>query len=378
MLLAVTVRGSLKLISGFPEHLAAHGWEVHVVASNACQSDFSEGVTVHSIPMRRDPSLFADIKALTAWVTLLRQVRPDLVVAGTPKAGLLGMIASWLTRVPVRIYMLRGLRLETERGWRRAVLAALEKLSAGAATQVISVSRSLRRNFVEMRLAPAYKVIVLGEGSSNGVELAFPARSPRHGRNGSIETDPRALTIGFVGRIARDKGISTLLSAYREICDRGVAAELLLVGAEEPAGIVQEELRRVGLSSVDVTWLGQVTNVDPYYDCMDILCLPSRREGFPNVVLEAAAHQVPAVVSDATGCVDSVIDGVTGVVFEVDNPRSLASKLAALAGDREQRLLMGMNARRRVEQHFERSAVWRQSEEHLRGLVSRSTNIEGE
>jgi glycosyltransferase involved in cell wall biosynthesis len=143
----------------------------------------------------------------------------------------------------------------------------------------------------------------------------------------------------------------------------GVPVQLLLVGSEEPAGSLEMALTVAGLDSADVCWAGPVDDVTPYYWRMDVLCLPTRREGFPNVVLEAAMAGLPTVVSKVTGGVDSVVDGETGLWFEVGNSEDLARRLAEVLSDDRWRKLLGEQARTRAVEQFDRQIVWSLTED---------------
>lgn len=353
ILIAVTSAQSLRLIEGFPDYLSSTGWEVHVVCSGAVQP-ISTNWQLHNIPMHREPAPRHDLLSLVRWIALLTRLRPDLVVAGTPKAGLLGMTAAWICRIPARVYMLRGLRLETESGPKRSLLAALERLSGWFSTRIQAVSHSLALEFVSLGLAPKRKVIVLGSGSSNGVHLTEnQSHSPR--------TD--VFTIGFVGRVHPDKGILTLLKAYHLAFGSSASARLLVVGGEEPPGFLNQCLRLANISPERITWVGPVSNPEHYISSMDILALPTRREGFPNVVLEAAAHQVPTVASDVTGCRDAINDGTTGILVPADDPTKLAEVFSALERNPTYVEQLGAAARKRVEAEFQRHAVWKATED---------------
>jgi len=369
IVLAVTVPVSLKLMAGYPEYLARQGWDVHVVSSPVRDQTFPEGVTFHAIPMRREPSPLRDLMALIGWVRLLWRLRPTVVVAGTPKAGLLGMMAAWSVRVRVRVYMLRGLRLETESGPKRSLLHAMERISARCATRVQSVSHSLRDEFVSLGLAPISKVVVLGPGSSNGVSVP-PGRWSGQTTRADLGLDDSSHVVGFVGRMTKDKGLQDLLAAIQIMREAGSSVQGLLVGPEDTDGSVTDFLRDCSLDEGSISWVGAVPEALPYFPAMDVLCLPTRREGFPNVVLEAAVSGVPAVVSDVTGARDSVIPGRTGVLVPPDNPDALAAALTSLISDTEGLELMGRSAREYVTQNFAREEIWELNREFLETEIS--------
>ena len=379
ILLGVTVSQSLILMRGLPAFLADRGWEVHVVSSAGPEQDALrgiDGVTVHSLAMARNPAPVADLRSLWLWIRLLRSVRPDLVSVGTPKAGLLGGIAGLLARVPRRVYMLRGLRLATASGAGRAVLAAFERMSMATAHTVVSVSPSLRAEVIGLGLTPADKVVVLGSGSSNGVDVdafgpeRFSERDTQELRQTlGLEVEPPV--IGFVGRLTADKGLRALAEARRILVDRGIDHQLLLVGQTE-ATADHEELALLRTSGRPPVETGAVTDPAPYYRLMDLLCLPTLREGFPNVVLEAAASSVPTVTTDATGAVDSVVDGVTGLIVQAGSGASLAEALAALIDDPDARTRMGHASRKRVVQEFDRRTVADRTDLFYRAELARS------
>lgn len=380
VVLAVTSAQSLKLMTGFPEYLSSKGWDVHVVASSVPNTPFPEGVTFQCLPMKREPSLLHDLASLTAWIRLLVRLRPNLVVAGTPKAGLLGMVSAFVTGVPTRIYLLRGLRLTTESGLRRRMLWLFEWICSSASTRVQAVSSSLRDEYIEHRLCEPEKVVVLGAGSSNGVEIvdAGDLQGSATVTRDSARLEVDTPVVGFVGRLARDKGLLTLLSAVRQLRDSGVSAQILLVGPEEPHGSLGESLRVSRLEPDAVTWVGAVPDARPYYPTMDVLCLPTRREGFPNVVLEAAVQGVPAVVSEVTGAVDSVIDRETGWLFSADDTCDLAARLREVLEDADLRLAAGRKARERVTMHYDRTVVWARTERFFRretGLTTKEEDL---
>lgn len=363
IVLGVTSDISISLMTGFPEHLAAQGWDVHVVCSAGPRSTalaHAAGVTVHHLEMRRDPAPLDDLKALVRWTSLLRSIRPDVISVGTPKAGLLGGIAALLTRVPARVYMLRGLRYETTEGLKWSIFVALERVSVACAHRVIAVSSTLRDVAVADRLGRAGKFRVIAAGSSNGVDVERFETTPEARAQAQADRwpdRPEVPVVGFIGRIHPDKGLDLLADAVEILAERQVPGRLLVVGgSDDPAG--EDLVRRLEASRWDVEIVGAVDDVAPLLEVMDVLCLPTKREGFPNVVLEAAAAGIPTVATQATGVPDAVVDGVTGVVCSDREPATLADALYDLLSDRELCRSRGTAARSRVEAEFSRATVW--------------------
>lgn len=363
VILGITSAISFKLIEGWPEFLSDNEWEVHLVSSPGdALNDLPKSVTVHSLPMAREPSFGADIVSFVAWFRLLRKLRPDMVMLGTPKASLLGMTASALLRVPSRIYLLRGLRGETATGWKRKLLFSLEKLTSHCAHSVLAVSQSLATKYITDGLSPASKVTVVGLGSSNGVDLKRFSPDKRE-RIGSEESPP---VIGFVGRLTPDKGLSVLMEAEAILLEKGISHRIMIVGGQDgPRGV--ENSWPAGANVVET---GLVTDTAPFYKGMSMLVLPTFREGFPNVVLEASASGVPVVTTNATGAVDSVIDGVTGIVIPSGDAEALAESIEVLLGDATLRYTLGVAGRTFVEQNYDREKVWSLTESYMRDQIA--------
>ena len=350
-------------LGGYLAFLRNAGWEVTLVCSDGpgvAELARTAGVRYEQLRMEREPSPLRDLGAVLRAVRVLRRLRPDVLVYATPKAALVGALAGWAARVPRRIYELWGLRLETSSGAARRVFALLERTTMRLSTMVIANSRSLAVRAADLGLPGRKDVVVLGSGSSHGVD------ADRFSPDASLPAMELALkqaleqssapVVGFVGRLHPDKGIDTLFQALRICADRGAEAQLLIVGGDEGAHVDERIDGRQTSIPVHVT--GFAADVRPTLREMDILVLPSRREGFPNVVLEAAAMTVPAIVSDATGCVDSVIDGETGVIVPVGDAERLANELMALLGNRGDRERLGSAARARVIAEFEPQRVW--------------------
>jgi glycosyltransferase involved in cell wall biosynthesis len=329
-----------------------------------------EGVERISIPMQREIAPFSDSIALfRLWLLLLR-LRPQIVEFSTPKAGLLGSLAAMLCGVPRRVYLLRGLKCETATGLKRQLLFAAERLASACAHVVLCNSESLRNQALAHGIASKHKLRLLGEGSSNGVDIERFSPGPSTVRSRlAIPHDARV--IGFVGRLTCDKGLPELITAFEIVLASVPVARLLLVGwfdAAEDALDSDLRLRILRHPAIDCT--GFVSDTAPYYRAMDLLVLPSWREGFPNAVLEAAASGIPVVTTESTGARDSVIPEVTGLLIPPGYPEAISEAVLKIIRNPERQRRMGRAARAWILDHYLESRVLGRTAEYYRRLVS--------
>lgn len=361
LVVGVTVGASAySLLRGQLAWFREQGWDVTLVSSpddQARQAATREGVELEAIPMHRGISPIKDLVALGRWIRLVAGKKPEAVNVGTPKAGLLGVVAAWICRVPKRLYVVRGLRLEGSRGPVGLLLWIMEWITMKLATDVLFVSRSLASEVTSRGLGNGRESWLIGAGSSNGVDAEAVARRvsqvERSDVRADLGIDAGAFVVGFIGRLSSDKGIDTLLTACAD-ASLDSRVEFLLIGSlEEPA--LQEALTAQAERIRRVPWTEDVWGHLP---AMDVLCLPTRREGFPNVVLEAAAAGVPTITTTATGAVDSVLPGETGLLMDVDAPEELVSQINTLAQSEVTRLALGLTARERVFEQFKPEDVW--------------------
>ncbi len=367
------------LVDGQLAYFRQQGFEVAVICGPGHDLDTvasREGVEVRPVAMAREIDPLQDAVSLVRLAAALRDLRPDIVNAGTPKAGLLGMMAATLARVPVRVYTLHGLRLETTAGMRRRVLGATERAASGLAHRVVCVSESLRLVYVGLGLASAKKAIVLGAGSANGVD---PDRfEPTSGRRDEAEALRARLgmpsgvpVVGFVGRFTRDKGVADLVVAFDQVLERWPEARLLLVGDFEPGDPLPPEVARRIEADPRIVRPGFVEDTSPFFPLMDVLALPSYREGFPISALEASAAGIPVVGFRSTGIVDAVEDGVTGTLVPKGDIDALAAAFATYLDRPELRSAHGHAGRDRVLRAYRRETVWEAWHDEYRRLLRR-------
>jgi len=330
-----------------------------------------EGVPVRAVAMDRELSPRSDWLALLRLVRLVRQLRPQVSYVGTPKAGLLVGLATMLARTPRRVYLLRGLRLETEGGWRRAILWLAEWVSIRCAHEVLVVSPSLLSRARQLRLLNRSAGVVAGRGASNGVDLQAFAPAPQLIAAGAqvraeLGIPPRAYVFGFVGRLTIDKGVLELIEAFSQVQAERPDSWLLVAGAPELRGL-PEPTRHALDRLPHVRFTGWREDTAAIYQAIDCLVLPTHREGFPNVPLEAGAAGKPVITTTATGAVDSILDGETGLLVPVGSPTGLAAAMFRLAGDPALGLAMGQAGRNFVTEFYSNRTVWKELLEFLDG-----------
>jgi glycosyltransferase involved in cell wall biosynthesis len=366
LLKIVTVPLSFQLGQGHAAVMSRAGFEVHAVSSPgplADQYSRYEKVPVHPVPMARRIAPLSDVVSFVRLCRTIRRLRPTVVQAGTPKAAVLGTLAAYLLRVRTRVYYVHGLPMLTAKGLMRRILFAVERLTCKAATHIVCVSPSIRRELIAAGMCPADKAIVLGHGSSNGVDMSvfdparFPADAVAKARaNLGIPAD--ALVIGFLGRIGREKGIEQLYQAWRTIRDEFPSAYLLIIGPDEANDPVHPEVLEGLKADPRVRMTGPDWYPAPLYALMDLLCMPSHREGLPNVALEAAAMEVPVVAFRVPGVVDAVESGTTGELVDPLCAEQIAAAIGKYFQQPSLRKKHGRAGRHRVHEFFAREKVW--------------------
>lgn len=367
------------LLRGQLAFMKERGFDVSVISSPGPELErVAQRERVRTVPVRieRPIAFRQDLASLSAVGAALRELRPHIVNASTPKAGLLGMMAARALRVPVRIYLLRGLRLETTEGISRVVLSATERFASACADEVACVSESLMRAVISGGYVPAAKARIVGPGTSNGVDPARWERTSERLAEGGARLRAAGIAdddevIGFVGRFEPDKGIDDLIDAFERVRAQRPKARLLLVGGGYAGDADERIMKRVRGDSKIVS-LGKLDDLAPIYARMDVLAFPSYREGFPNVPLEAACADVPAVGYRSTGVIDAIDDGTTGILCARGDVSDLAAGLQRYLGDPALRAEHGRAARVRASSRFSQEAVWRAWAEHYEERLSRS------
>lgn len=320
------------------------------------------GVRVEAVSIPRPIALGGDLRALWQLNRLFRRERPDVVHSTTPKAGLLCAIAAWTARVPVRLHTFTGQAWAGRTVVVRLIGRLADRLIIALDTATYADSASQCAFLEQQGVAPSGRVTVLGAGSLAGVDLQRMDRSRvaaastlARTRLGLAPSDP---VIVFVGRVTRDKGVVELVQAFAQLRDVLPRLNLVLVGPFEPElDPLPDDTRAMIEADPRIHAVGYDPDPAPWLALADLLCLPSYREGFGNVVIEAAALGVPTVGTDIPGLRDAVVDGETGVLVPAKDATALAAALRALLADPARRADMGAAAQRRARERFDARVV---------------------
>ncbi|NLV51709.1 MAG: glycosyltransferase family 4 protein [Bacteroidales bacterium] len=308
-----------------------------------------EGVRTIGIPMERHVSPLKDFVSLVRLVCVLRREKPDMVHSMTPKAGLLCMMASWFARVPVRIHTFTGLVWPTATGLSRQILMMTDKMTCACATHVIPEGEGVKQDL--QRSITRKPMNVLGYGNVRGVDLEYWKR-----REEKEKTS--VFTFVFVGRIVKDKGMNELIPAFVRLNQTYQEARLLLVGpSEDELGPVSCETKQLIDTCEAIEAVGSQTDVRPFYEQSDVLVFPSYREGFPNVVLEAGAMDLPSIVTDINGSREIITHHENGLVIPSHDEQALYEAMEWMMTHSEERRLMAEKARPMVASRFEQGFV---------------------
>jgi len=313
-----------------------------------------------SIPLTRKLTPATDLVALIKLVILLQKLKPEIVHTHTPKAGLIGMIAAWICRIPNRLHTVAGMPLQESKGIQRSILRISEKVTYALATRIYPNSFGLMNFISARRWTKPEKLKMLAHGSSNGIdtnffqpseEINFLARSIRSKYNVGSKT-----VFIFVGRVVKEKGIDELLLAFREVSMQ-FSCLLFIVGPLEAKSVSKNSMQILS-ESPDVFHVGFHEDVRPWLAASDIHILPSYREGLPNVLLQAGAMEVPSIASNIIGCNEIITHGINGLLVAPKDVNSLKQSMRRLLDHPELRKQIGLNARINVASRYRQDLVW--------------------
>lgn len=355
--LKVLLRGQLRYMSDY--------FEVIGVSSNDKELEEvknEEGIAVVPIEMSRKITPIQDIKSLLKTYNYLKKVQPKIVHTHTPKAGIVGMLAAKLAGVPIRLHTVAGLPLMEATGNKRKILDFVEKLTYSSATKVYPNSQGLYNFILQNKYTSVDKLKVIGQGSSNGIDTTFFSRlqipeEKQSQLKKELNIHPDDFVFVFVGRLVGDKGINELIEAFSTLKTQHL--KLLLVGPLESEldPLQGETLNEIETNS-NIISVGFQKDVRSYFAIANALVFPSYREGFPNVVMQAGAMELPSIVSDINGCNEIIVEGKNGTIIPVKNTEVLKIAMQKMIEDKNLYHQLKKNARPMIQSRYEQSVVW--------------------
>lgn len=322
------------------------------------------GVKYHCVEMTRTISPFNDLRSVWKMYCFLKKEKPEIVHSHTPKAGIVGMMAAYFAKVPVRMHTVAGLPLLEATGIKRKILNFVEKLTYRFATQVYPNSVGLMEIIKKEKFCAPEKLKIIGNGSSNGIDVEHfnPAQLSENqiqNLKATLHISDSDFVFIFVGRLVKDKGIQELVAAFCNLHQKHPQIKLLLVGP------LEQELDPLNTETLDkiqhnrnIISVGYQDDVRPYFAISQCLVFPSYREGFPNVVLQAGAMQLPAIVTDINGCNEIIENYKNGLIVPPKNIEYLQKAMEKLLCDTNIYLTLQQNARKIVASQYSQQKIW--------------------
>lgn len=323
----------------------------------------NEGVRFKHIEMTRKITPIKDFISLIKLISFLKKERPLIIHSHTPKAGILAMLASKITNIPIRLHTVAGLPLMEEKGNKKKMLELIEKLTYSFSTFVFTNSNGLYKYIIDNNYVSKSKLKVIGNGSSNGVDVNYfsPTSVSEKEKEklklslGILEND---FTFVFVGRIVADKGINELINAFDTISFQNNAIKLLLVGEQEShLDPLNENTLKLISTNKNIIKTGFQKDIRPFLAVSDALVFPSYREGFPNVIMQAGAMELPVIATNINGCNEIIINEKNGVLIELKNNGAIVKAMVRLIEDEAFYKNLKSNARSMIVSRFERKVI---------------------
>lgn len=353
----------------------AERYDVTVVCSGEGSDSLTKllpRVRFKVIDIKRRIDLRSDMNALKCLVGFMRSENFDMIHSVTPKAGLLAQLAGWLCGVRTRLHTFTGQVWVTQKGFKRKLLKWCDLIVAACATNLLADSVSQKEFLICERIVNPKKIGVIGAGSISGVDLARFRPDPNvrealRKQLGVSDTDVVAL---YLGRLTRDKGVLDLAEAFSQVCNRQPNLKLIFVGPDEE-GLATEIEKKVTCNEA-LAVIGPTACPEDFMVAADFFCLPSYREGFGSVVIEAAACGLPSIASAIYGLTDAIEDGFSGVLHLPGDVNSIADLLMKLSNSKDWREKLGRQARQRAVDKFSADVITQAQVQYVQMLLELS------
>lgn len=366
LLRITTASISLKLLlRGQLAFFQQQGFEVLTISADGIEvKDLeAEGIPHQVVPMTRKITPIQDLICLWKLIRVIQKFKPEIVHTHTPKAGLLGMMAARICSVPVRLHTVAGLPLMEATGLKRWVLEIAERITFSCAHQVYPNSKGLLKYIKEQLSIVNRPLSIIGKGSTNGIDTTFFSSSPELKQKATAirmkyQIPDSVVVFSFVGRIVKDKGIIELTDAFNKLSSI-MEVRLMLVGPfEQELDPLPSQVMQFINDSKLVIKAGFQQDVRPWLLASDVFVFPSYREGFPNVVMQAACLKVPCIVSDINGCNEIIENNVSGLIVPPKNHQALFDAMVLMAADKKISSEFAEKAKQFVVDNYDQQYVW--------------------
>ncbi|ATA89104.1 glycosyltransferase family 1 protein [Capnocytophaga stomatis] len=361
------LKGQLRFLNQYFEVTAISGYDERLEKVQQ-----REGVKTHPIEMQRSISPIRDFVSLVKLYLYFKKEKPEIVHSITPKAGLLTMLAGKLAGVPIRIHTFTGLIFPSKTGMMQKLLISMDRLLCWSATHVYPEGNGVKNDLINYKIT-SKPLKVIANGNVNGIDLVFfskdqVSQEDKEKLRQKLNIAHNDFIFIFVGRLVGDKGINELVKAFKNLKVSNL--KLLLVGPMEekldplkPESIIEIEKNK------DIIYVGFQKDVRPFFAISDALVFPSYREGFPNVVIQAGAMELPSIVSNINGCNEIIIEGENGIIIPAKDTEELEKKMKLLFTDKDFYNKLKQNSRRMITERYEQSVVWKAILEEYKKLT---------
>ena len=315
------------------------------------------------LKIKRNISPITDIISIIKLIFYIKKNKFNVVVSHSPKGALIGTIAAYFSGINNNIYVRHGLFYETTNGIRLKIYLIFEKIVSFFATKVICVSKSILEKSISDSITNVNKLMMINKGSFNGIDCIVKFNPSNYSEElvrilkNKFNVSNNEIVVGYVGRISKDKGIIELYEAWKILKQKYNSIKLILVGPLDERDLIDNiYIQEMNLDQ-SIILTGLIDDTAPFYKIMDIFVLPSYREGFPTVVLEASAMELPIITTRNTGCIDSIIENETGMFVDL-NPVDISNRISQYIQDPSLRFKHGKKGKIFVNQNYEQTILW--------------------
>lgn len=370
--LNILLKGQLKFLSQFFNIIG-----ISSEGNDLLEVEKREGIKTIAVDMERGISPLKDLISLFKLYKIFLKQKPTIVHSITPKAGLLTMLAGKMAGVPIRMHTFTGLIFPTRTGAMQKLLIKMDQLLCWSSTNIYPEGNGVKNDLIEYKITNK-PLKVLANGNVNGIDLNYFSKDCNSEQIQSklkkeLGIQPDDFVFVFVGRLVGDKGINELVEAFSKLKTQN--SKLLLVGPLETEldPLKSETLKEIK-TNPNIISVGFQKDVRPYFAISNALVFPSYREGFPNVVMQAGAMELPSIVSDINGCNEIIVDGENGTIIPVKNSDAVLQAMQCLIEDNDYYSKLKGNARPMIQSRYEQSVVWNALLEEYNSLISKLAN----